>query len=432
VTEKPNHYFERLDKNSRWVLIGSTLFLWLLIVYLFLHMGYRQTWRLWGVPVLMPPFIDFRLIPGTAETVARGIDPTITNPGDPLGRLFNYPKIWYLTFLTGVTQADTIWVSILGLILFFLCVFVFPGKMKLVDVLLMIGIVFSSSSMLLYERANVDIFFFVLCTLILILSNRALVASLVLIIIGALFKMFPLFGVIVYLKEAPRKFWALFTAAFLAFVVYFVVSYDSFIAAWSLTQRGRDQSYGANVLALHYDTALVSGLSGFFSPEKFASLLGIVPYLIALVVIGLSLLLCLRQRDDLMVDDQHNLDAFRMGAAIYVGTFLLGNNWDYRLAFLIFIVPQTAAWLRTAKGRTRSLAGMVMIAAYLSCWYLLFGFVLKRTDLWDGLHEMLFLIDEAANWVLFAGLFSLLFISLPEWLKDPVYKLLNPALIKQA
>jgi hypothetical protein len=24
-----------------------------------------------------------------------------------------------------------------------------------------------------------------------------------------------------------------------------------------------------------------------------------------------------------------------MGASIYVGTFLLGNNWDYRLAFLM-------------------------------------------------------------------------------------------------
>ena len=28
-----------------------------------------------------------------------------------------------------------------------------------------------------------------------------------------------------------------------------------------------------------------------------------------------------------------------VGAAIYVGTFILSSNWDYRLIFLIFCIP---------------------------------------------------------------------------------------------
>jgi hypothetical protein len=28
-----------------------------------------------------------------------------------------------------------------------------------------------------------------------------------------------------------------------------------------------------------------------------------------------------------------------VGAAIYVGTFMLSANWDYRLIFLIFCIP---------------------------------------------------------------------------------------------
>ncbi|MCJ7435666.1 MAG: hypothetical protein MUO77_19460 [Anaerolineales bacterium] len=339
--------------------------------------------------------------------------------------MFNYPEIWKLIFYTGVTQADTIWISVLGLILFFLSIFIFPGKMRVVDVLILLGIVFSPASMLLYERANVDIFFFVLCTLVLILSNYSLVASMILIIIGMVFKMFPLFGVVVYLKERPKKFWTLIVIGCLAFAIYFVLSFDSFRAAWSLTQRGRDQSYGANVIALHYDRILISNLSHIISPEWISVLLGVSPYLIAFIVIAWCLFLNIGSKNELTSNDQRNLDAFRMGVATYAGTFLLGNNWDYRLAFLIFIVPQTAVWLRTAKGQMQKLAILTMLSAYLSNWYLLFYFILKKVDLWDSLHEILFLFDETANWTLFACLISLAFISAPEWIKAPVYKVFS-------
>ena len=36
--------------------------------------------------------------------------------------------------------------------------------------------------------------------------------------------------------------------------------------------------------------------------------------------------------------DTNFLDAFRAGAGIYVGTFMLGNNWSYRLIFLILVI----------------------------------------------------------------------------------------------
>src|SRR5262249_53337730 len=38
--------------------------------------------------------------------------------------------------------------------------------------------------------------------------------------------------------------------------------------------------------------------------------------------------------------DDLKLDAFWAGAAVYAGSWVFGNNYDYRLAFLVLCVPQ--------------------------------------------------------------------------------------------
>jgi hypothetical protein len=117
----------------------------------------------------------------------------------------------------------------------------------------------------------------------------------------------------------------------------------------------------------------------------------------------------------LPIDDQRNLDAFRMGAAIYTGTFLLGHNWDYRLIFLVLRIPQTA-WAHTTEVNHRSLAFCTLALSYLTCWFLLFRIVSVKPG---HLYELLFLIDQTANWALFASVVCLLGMSAPAWLRTP-------------
>ena len=151
------------DKYGKTFLIGGSLLIWLSILLLFKSYGYTQTWELWKVPTESPPFSDFRLIPGSAETFRMGIEPSVRNPGDPHKRKFNYPTFWRLFFYTGITQADTIWISILMIMLFFAGVFLFPKNLRISDAIWMLLIVFSPASMLLYERGNVDLIIFFLC-----------------------------------------------------------------------------------------------------------------------------------------------------------------------------------------------------------------------------------------------------------------------------
>ena len=61
------------DKYGKAFLVGGSLLIWLLILLLFKTYGYAQTWELWKVPTELPPFSDFRLIPGSAETFRLGI-----------------------------------------------------------------------------------------------------------------------------------------------------------------------------------------------------------------------------------------------------------------------------------------------------------------------------------------------------------------------
>ena len=80
----------------------------LLMLLLFLLLGYEQTWRLWNILVMSPPFADLRVITHGADSIARGLDPLVSNPGDPWGRPLNYPRIWQSLYSVGINKSHTI------------------------------------------------------------------------------------------------------------------------------------------------------------------------------------------------------------------------------------------------------------------------------------------------------------------------------------
>jgi hypothetical protein len=117
------------------------------------------------------------------------------------------------------------------------------------------------------------------------------------------------------------------------------------------------------------------------------------------------------------VTSDRNLAAFRMGASVYVGTFLLGNNWDYRLAFLVLVVPQLMQWIGAGSKRLRTATYISMTALLLSCWHFLL-YKIPFYPFFGSAHEFWIAFDEVANWVLFASLAFLLFASMPGWVKE--------------
>jgi hypothetical protein len=404
------------DKYGKAFLVGGSLLIWLFILLLFKSYGYTQTWELWKVPTESPPFSDFRLIPGSAETFRMGIEPSVRNPGDPHKRKFNYPTFWRLFFYTGITQADTIWISILMIVLFFAGVFLFPQRLTVSNAIWMLLIVFSPASMLLYERGNVDLIVFFLCVAIVLAGDYSAYATAVLLIVATVVKLFPFFGVTVLLRESKPKFVWLFAGCLSVLLGYMYVISESVSVSWNLTMRGKEISYGANVFFYRYGQALSQFFSQWFGEPQVERILKIGPIIVASILVFIAGVAAMRDREPLATSSERNLAAFRMGASIYIGTFLLGNNWDYRLAFLVLVLPQLLEWTRSSIKKYRTVARASLFGVIASCWHFVLWYS-SFLNFFQGSKEVWFALDEFLNWMLVAGFAYLLLASAPDWLK---------------
>jgi hypothetical protein len=418
---KPSIFHNK--KYGKPVLIGASLLIWTVLGVLFSTYGYAATWQLWSVPTRTPPFVDFRLIPGSAESFRMGFEPSVTNPLDPEHRIFNYPAFWRIFFYTGITQADTVWVSVSMLALFFLGVFLFPKQLTISQAAWMLVVLFSPASMLLYERGNVDLIVFFICAMIVVSASYSIGLATSLIAFGTIVKMFPLFGVSVLLKEPKHRFWWLFASCLLVLIGYMISASSSVNASWNLTMRGYEISYGTNMFFRRYEIPLLQLLQETLPLETATAMLMFAPIAAGVLVVLLVAFRAITNRLDLEGDDERNLAAFRMGAAIYVGTFLLGNNWDYRLAFLVLVVPQLWEWMRSSHHKTRSLAQLCMLSVILTCWHFIAWYSpLINSDMISV--ESIFVLDEFINWILMATLAYLFVVSMPDWMKQQIRSIL--------
>jgi hypothetical protein len=399
------------EKSGRLFLVAASLVIWVVILLLFKLYGYDETWKLWHVPVEYPQFSDFRLIPGSAESFRMGFEPTQRNPGDPHKRIFNYPAFWRLFFYTGITQEDSVWAVAVMLGLFFLGIFLFPQNITVLESIALLLIIFSPASMLLYERGNVDLIVFFLCALIVCAIEISTFAAVTLLIFAIVVKIFPFFGFTVLLTESKTKFaWSSLTCL-AVLLAYMYSTSGSVQAAWNLTMRGDEISYGANVLFLRYSQYF----SQLLRVSQMDAMLKFGPIILAAIFILMGGMLGMTSREPLKSSSTRNLAAFRMGASIYIGTFLLGNNWDYRLAFLIFVVPQLLEWTRKSYPRQyRMIAASVLFLVFASCWH----FVVWFAPGLASVKEFLFVLDETMNWMLVAGFSYLLCASMPGWVRE--------------
>lgn len=389
--------------NGRKALLVMILLMLASIGLSFRFHGYEATWQFWNIPTLMPPFTDLRLLPGSAESFRAGFNPIYDNPGDPLGRHFNYPFAWYFVFYTGIQQGDTIWIGALLASGYLFCAWIFPRRLGLTAACLMGIILFSPASMLAVERGNVDLFIFILCTLtLLFLENRSWLAA-VLLVIAAFLKLFPIFGIAVFLRENRSRFWVISLSAVAIFLIYAAWTYPNISASFAFTEKGAEISYGVNVIPLY-----VEQLTG--SEQLFDLLTPIF----SLAGLGLALFAAHvgSNSNSPGVDEARHLSAFRLGAMIYVGTFFIGNNWDYRLIFLLFAVPQLVEW--ATESPAQKPARWTVASLVVASWYLinsrLFGFLSMGA-------YIVYMLDQLSKWGLFAGLCYFFFASAPDWLK---------------
>ena len=387
----------------------------------FYFYGYENTWKLWGIPVGKQPFYDLRLITGGAQSYKEGYDQQVFNLYDPEQRVFNYPRIWYVVLASGLNLNWTISLGILIIGLFLVGVVIFPGKLNRFSIFLLVGGLVSPAILFGIERANVDIFIFFIVALGQAFFDVSIAASFLSLFVGVLLKIFPILGIGYFLDLKRGKSLRPILLGVALTVAYFVLTLSDMIFIFRNTFKGADYSYGVEVLPFYLyrlisDRLMKSDSAVLLVVSRAENLMFRFPFLLYLLVILIlvaSFYFGIRARSNFQFDDLRNLRAFWSGAGIYIGTFLLGNNWDYRLAFLLFTLPQLAYWAHHKNGQSTLIARVTLGILFLSLWYMV---VKEMIFVVSPVVAIIYpIVNQGINWLLFAGLSYLCAFSLPRW-----------------
>jgi hypothetical protein len=391
----------RPDIDGR-ILVAGALALYFLIVSTARMFWGIDVWPRLGVPSGPSLFFDTRNLTAALECRRLGFDPLVESPCDPWGRPLNYPRVWLALRWLGLNQSHTTALGLLFVALFLGSVFVLVGRIGLGKGIVIALAVCSPSVMFAIERANMDIVVFaILVVAVLAWRTRTRwgeTASPLLVLLGATAKIYPVFGLPAYLFARRRGGAVVAIVCAAMFAVYAVVTLGDIQAIARIAPQGDYHSFGARILP--------AAIYHRFVPDRWQGgvltkqLVAIVPLVVAAPFVWLRGRRRLAEPDP-SADSATRL-ALYLGSLIFLGTFAVGNNFDYRLIFLLLTLPQLFDWVTDETGDPRRWMASITIAVIL-------------TLLWIGaLSEPLELFDELVTWATVGLLVALLAASVPR------------------
>jgi hypothetical protein len=385
---------------------GRSVVLGCFAIYLSVVTGLRALWDvdIWpwlGVPSGPSIFFDARNVAAAVECGRLGYDPLTDNPCDPWDRAMFYPRVWLLLRVTGLEQRHTVPFGAVVVVLFILALLLLLPRLSFVEGLVVAGAACSPAVMLAVERANMDLVIFSGLAIAAVVWRRgtatAEYAAVAIVLLMAVAKLYPAVALLAFLLARRRGTRAAAGAALLVFAAYVVVTRDDVVTISSTATQGQYYSYGARILLGRVYHSVVGDQWG--GSRALAQVL----VLLAVVLLALGLWLWLRHRSHhspaaVPLAETADLVAFRMGSLVYVGTFVIGNSYDYRLVFLLLTLPLLLRWPAQPRVVDNRLnLPLVTVAVVV-------------VALWIGtLSQQLRLADELVSWTL-AGLLLLLLV----------------------
>ena len=323
-------------------------------------------WTQMGISPLNPPFSDTRAITASWQCTRQGVDVMVRNPCDPWGRIMQYPKAWMVLAPLGFGQDLTNLFGIANALLALGAVILVMGRVRRIwEAGLYLVLLLSPPVLLLVERGNVDGLMLALVGISMVLwsaqSKAVRAPALVLLELAAVLKLYPIVTVWALLRRGGRGTLSAVTAAIAVFGIYLLATWKEIAQVGALTMQGTSPAYGVGVLVVAIRHPGVYGgpllvRVGQGRGDAFLRV-GVI-----LSVIGLAAFLgwVVRRAALKSVGDPGgapwHLDAYLAGSLVYTSSFLLFNNWDYRMAFVLLAVPQLLTWSRAPEHRLAWLA----------------------------------------------------------------------------
>jgi Glycosyltransferase family 87 len=361
--------------------------------------GGHLAWGWFQVPATSPSFLDLRSVTSGWVCTRKGIDVLVRNPCDPFPRPANYPRIWLWPSFLGLGQSSTIILGIVVAVAFFAGALVLMGPLERpLDVLVWVALLVSPAVMLGVERGNADLIVFpiVVAGVLLIRARSTAVRAVAhgAMLFAAMLKLFPAFAFVALFRQPRRRVLVGAGLVTLAFLIYVAVTWSDIKTIHRVLPQEIYYSYGADVAvravvtwlaARHASLAALATYGTFGDEQKLL-------WCIVLVALVAAVILARRWKPP-PVAHEHELDAFFAGCAIYAGSFLLEHNFDYRLVYLLLVVPQLLRWARASR-----LAAVVLLVLVSTLWL---SEVLSN-GYWRERYPLPY--DELLTWFLFVTL----------------------------
>ena len=380
--------------------ISFLIIITLFIIILIYNYGYHNSLiLLWNTPVMSSYFEDLLLI---TEYNKLGINPIDNSTVESLP-LLNTPRVWeYFAILFDLNYSSRFSLGIFNICLYYTAFIIFCSSINkdILNSVILYLLFFSPASVLLMERGNFDLLIYFLVVIAIVSVNKPYIFSFV-VLIASILKLFPIFTIFAFIKHSKEFCIKYIIIVLILFGIYVIATFDTIFLIMRDTPQSGSLSFGKDVLWMK--------LEQLYNEKIFESIIHyfrVIIYFYLLCSVIIIYYIVYKIDRNINIDTTY-IDAFRIGGAIYLGSFILINNWDYRLVFLIFTIPQLYLWNKSKIKIVKISSIISMSSIIYTMWYL-------NLNSWFGRYTTL--IDELSNLLLFSSLLLLTLITLPLWL----------------
>jgi hypothetical protein len=308
----------------------------------------------------MPYFHDLKLWICGIESISQGLSPYLVGC-DNSAAYFNYPYSWSVfSIFPFITKANLIPIGLVIISCFILSLYFFIGRCNLFSAIVYTLILASPSFMLAVERCNCDLIIFLILMLALLTDNLKYLSAGFL-LFAAVLKLFPVGAFISILNAGKGKFrnyFMMFLSTLLAFLAYAWIWKDNLLIVnkMIISPFGR-HSFGLGEIPF----ALIQYLA---SDSLYLQVLAYALFMLTALIFGYFIFKKTNIPD---VELNRYGTAYLMGSGIFLLACVFGFNFEYRLIFLAFTIPQTISWINKKDPLATFNLGLTILIVWQSC-----------------------------------------------------------------
>lgn len=382
------------------LLIGLLVMVWLLMLSQSHALWERENWTLQSAQ--WPVFSDLNVMREGIRLHAQGGDP-LTADTQAQGFVYNYPRIWLMLSHAGVHKLPPAWTGF-ALGVMWLGALIGVARIRSAGLsVLMIFALLSPPVILALERGNTDLILFMLCCVTALQWSRPSSTWLApcLVALGGMLKLYPAAALSLAwfdVKNRSRLRWWITSAVIIT--GFWLLRLDELGLIGARTPRATGASFGCAVVPMRY-VHYFESMAGVVIPQSL-TLAGSMALFFAWLSLSAWIGHKMAPAFARMEASRTDVSVFYTMTAVWIGAFALGNNFDYRL---IFVLPCLPLLWRVCTNNSAPPALWRWSALSLAAAFVVFSSPLHSSG-------RIFIVSQTAGWLLAgtlaAGCFGLI------------------------